>query len=108
MKEDLYKNPICITQQFRFCGNPFRIDMYRGCDFGCQYCFANARQGNFEVKWQTADEKMVERAFHKAFDEDKDKVKTYAQLLYNQALLIEGMPVEDPVEFSNSICNLMI
>ena len=56
MKEDLYKNPICITQQFRFCGNPFRIDMYRGCDFGCQYCFANARQGNFEVKWQTADE----------------------------------------------------
>lgn len=31
----------------------------------------------------------------------------YAELLYNQALLIEGLPVEDPVAFSNSICNLM-
>ncbi|MCL2300719.1 MAG: molecular chaperone HtpG [Firmicutes bacterium] len=32
----------------------------------------------------------------------------YANLLYNQALLIEGFPVEDPVEFSNAICRLML
>lgn len=25
---DYYTNPIFMTQQFRFCGNPFRIDMY--------------------------------------------------------------------------------
>ena len=31
----------------------------------------------------------------------------YAELLYNQALLIEGLPVDDPVAFSNSICELM-
>ena len=31
----------------------------------------------------------------------------YANLLYNQALLIEGFPVEDTVEFSNAICRLM-
>jgi len=47
-------------------------------------------------------------ALKKAYADDKEKVKTYAQLLYNQALLIEGMPVEDPVEFSNAICNLMV
>ena len=40
-------------------------------------------------------------------EEDKDKVKVYANLLYNQALLIEGMPVEDPVAFANAICELM-
>ena len=38
---------------------------------------------------------------------DKDKLGKYAQLLYNQALLIEGMSIEDPVEFSNLICELM-
>ena len=27
--------------------------------------------------------------------------------IYNQALLIEGLPVDDPVAFSNSICELM-
>jgi len=42
-----------------------------------------------------------------AFENDKDKVEEYAKLLYNQALLIEGMSVEDPIEFSNAICNLM-
>jgi len=27
--------------------------------------------------------------------------------LYNQALLMEGLPVEDPLAFSNDICKLM-
>ncbi len=39
---------------------------------------------------------------------DKEKVEKYSRLLYNQALMIEGMPVEDPVEFSNLVCELMI
>lgn len=38
---------------------------------------------------------------------DKEKVKAYAGLLYTQALLIEGLPIEDPVAFSNQICELM-
>ena len=51
---------------------------------------------------------------HKIFDtlvnlyeNDKDKLSKYAQLLYNQSLLIEGLTIEDPVEFSNMICELM-
>ncbi|MFV0497525.1 MAG: molecular chaperone HtpG [Candidatus Fimivivens sp.] len=39
--------------------------------------------------------------------DDKDKLATYAQLLYDQALLIEGLTVEDPIRFSNAICELM-
>ncbi len=35
------------------------------------------------------------------------KVENYAKLLYDQALLIEGLSVEDPVAFSNAICELM-
>ena len=38
---------------------------------------------------------------------DKDKLGKYAKLLYDQALLIEGMSIENPVEFSNLICELM-
>ena len=38
---------------------------------------------------------------------DKDKLKKYTQLLYTQALLIEGISIENPVEFSNMICDLM-
>ena len=43
----------------------------------------------------------------KEYDTDKDTVKKYAALLYDQARLIEGLPIEDPVEFSNAICELM-
>ena len=43
----------------------------------------------------------------KLFTENPAEVKEYAELLYNQALLIEGLPVEDPVAFSNAICKLM-
>ena len=43
----------------------------------------------------------------KVYAEDKEKIGEYAELLYNQALLIEGMPIDDPVAFSNAICKLM-
>ena len=43
----------------------------------------------------------------RAFEEDKDSVKKYAEILYDQALLIEGLPIEDPVAFSNAVCDLM-
>lgn len=42
-----------------------------------------------------------------AFENDKEKVKLYTNLLYDQALLIEGLPIEDPVEFTNNIWKLM-
>lgn len=40
--------------------------------------------------------------------EDKDKLAKYSDLLYQQALLIEGMQIEDPVALSSMICDLMI
>jgi molecular chaperone HtpG len=42
------------------------------------------------------------------YDSNPEKVKKYAKILYNQALLIEGLPLEDPVEFSNLMVELMI
>ncbi|MBX4150517.1 molecular chaperone HtpG [Paenibacillus sp. Dod16] len=44
----------------------------------------------------------------KAQQADQDKLKLYTNLLYNQALLIEGLPIADPVEFTNDICKIMV
>lgn len=38
---------------------------------------------------------------------DEEKLNQYTNLLYQQARLIEGLPIEDPVEFANQICELM-
>ncbi len=37
-----------------------------------------------------------------------DKVELFANILYNQSLLIEGLPVEDPYEFAQAITSLMV
>lgn len=42
------------------------------------------------------------------YGNDDDKLEKYCRLLYNQALMIEGLSIEDPVEFSNLVCELMI
>ena len=41
------------------------------------------------------------------FSTDKDKLKKFTNILYSNALLIEGFSIEDPVEYSNSICDLL-
>lgn len=41
------------------------------------------------------------------FENDKDKLKKVSEVLYNQALLIEGMPVENPTKLASLVCDLI-
>lgn len=41
------------------------------------------------------------------YESDKDRLKKYADVLYNSALLIEGLTVEDPIAFSNNLCDII-
>jgi molecular chaperone HtpG len=43
-----------------------------------------------------------------AYSQDKEKLSLYTNLLYSQALLIEGLPIQDPVEFTNNVCKIMV
>ena len=45
------------------------------------------------------------KAAHEAGD--ADKVSSYAELLYDQAMLIAGLPIEDPVAYAQLVCGLM-
>lgn len=49
----------------------------------------------------------VFNSLKEAYLNDKDKFELYTKLLYNQALLIEGLEIEDPLEFTNEICKIM-
>lgn len=72
----------------------------------------NAMPNNPQVK---AD-KVLEINIHhdvfqslkEAYANDKEKLALYTSLLYSQALLIEGLPLQDPVEFTNDICKIMV
>lgn len=44
----------------------------------------------------------------KRYEANPETIKQYTELLYNQARLIEGLDIENPVEYANQICDLMI
>jgi len=48
------------------------------------------------------------QAIEKVYTNNPDSIEDYANLLYNQALLIEGLPIKDPVDFSNKMVKVLI
>ena len=40
-------------------------------------------------------------------DSDPERLKLYAELLYDQALLVEGIALEDPADFAQKLCQIM-
>lgn len=94
----LKSHPVCLTSE-----GDISIEMEK---------VLKAMPNNQEVK---ADKVLEINANHEifrslkdAFEQDKDKLNLFTNLLYNQALLIEGLPIQDPVEFTNDICKIMI
>lgn len=48
------------------------------------------------------------KAMQSIYAKDKEAINDYADILYDQAMLIEGFPIEDPIAFSNKVCNFMV
>ena len=47
-------------------------------------------------------------ALQQAVETDRDKAAKYAKLLYAQAQLIAGIPLEDPAGYTELVCSLMV
>lgn len=41
------------------------------------------------------------------YETDRERLKSYAEILYDLALLIEGLPIDDPAEFSRRLCEII-
>ncbi len=50
----------------------------------------------------------VFKALKAAYETDRERAKDYAELLYGQSLLAAGLPLENPGEFSELVCKLMV
>lgn len=93
----LKSHPVCITS-----GGELSIEMEK---------VLNSMPADQKVKAERVLEINVDHpVFEKIkelFASDKEKLKKYTDVLYGSALLIEGLSVDDPIEFSNNICELI-
>ncbi|RVU55081.1 molecular chaperone HtpG [Anaerosphaera multitolerans] len=67
-------------------------------------------QENNQIKAQKVLEVNKNHSIYKKLEDLKDneeELKLYTNLLYNQARLIEGLPIEDPVEYTKNIWKLI-
>ena len=83
-----YHECMQLTSQFKFCPMAFRMDMYRGCDFGCRYCFANMNAfheiGTGLSTWREANIEKVRKTFETALTTDKSSMSVIVELLRNR------------------------
>lgn len=97
----MYNECIQITRQFAFCPNAFRVDLYKGCDFGCRYCFANMdwTEKNLSglYNWDVADIKKIEKLFYKALETDKESKDILVELIRHRVPLHCG-GMSDPFQ----------
>lgn len=73
--------------------------------------FSEMPGGNQGVKAQlvleiNSEHKVADKLFE-LFKDDKEKLKSYTKILYNEARLISGLDVENPTEFADMITDLM-
>lgn len=84
----VYHECMQLTSQFKFCPMAFRVDMYRGCDFGCKYCFANMNAfheiGTGLSTWRQAEVEHVRKMFKLALETDKESKSVIVELLRNR------------------------
>ena len=94
----LVSHPVCLTAKG---GISFEMEKY-----------FNAVSPEGGMKAQRVLELNVShnavKAMENAIQTDIERAKKYAELLYNQALLIAGLPIENPGEYADLVCSLMV
>ena len=94
----LVSHPVCLTAKG---GISFEMEKY-----------FNAVQPDSGMKAQRVLELNMNhsavKAMESAVQTDIEKAKKYAELLYDQALLIAGLPIENPGEYAERVCSLMV
>jgi DNA repair photolyase len=89
--------PLSISSQFHFCSLPLRLDSYRGCAFGCAYCFAMQRGGNTAgPKIAPSDPKVVAKCFGRAIREEMPRSPLIQMLQRRVPIHFGGM--SDPFQ----------
>ncbi len=97
LTDKLSKHPVCLTTE-----GEVSVEMQK---------VINAMPTDENIKaslvLEINSKHKIVKKLSKLYDEDKKELKKYAQILYSEARLIEGLPIENPTEISSLITELI-
>ena len=110
VKEALGEKVKEVKASARLKSHPVCLTAGEGLSFEMEKYFQSV-QPDSTIKADRILELNVEHpvfaALEAAVTADPDKARKYAELLYDQALLIAGLPLEDPSGYTDLVCELM-
>lgn len=100
LSQRLKSHPVCLSSS-----GPLSIEMEKVMNS----MPAQQEKVKSEKVLELNGEHEVFAALKRLFEAgDKEKLAAYSEILYDQALLIEGLALEDPVAYANNVCKLMV
>ena len=100
LSQRLKSHPVCLSSS-----GPLSIEMEKVLNS----MPAQQEKVKSEKVLELNGEHEVFAALERLFEAgDKEKLAAYSEILYDQALLIEGLALEDPVAYANNVCKLMV
>lgn len=97
LSQRLKKHPVCITSE-----GMLSVEMEKVLS-----AMPDSQGAKAEKVLEINPNHAIFEKLKSLYATDKDKTAEYADLLYSQALLIEGIPIENPVDFANKMCEIM-
>ena len=88
-----------VSSKFAICGLPIRVDTYKGCTFGCTYCFSNCRKiCEFDKELQIANLDGVEKRLNRIFNQRKVSPTNFLDTLIEQGITWHCGGMSDPFQ----------
>ncbi len=111
MKEALKENVSDVRISSRLKNNPVCLVSENGLSIEMEKVLAQNPTGNNLKATKILEinpNHPIFKALQDIYTSNPEEVVKYAEVLFDQALLIEGLPIKNPVEYTNKICELMI
>lgn len=92
-------NPLNVSSKFAICGLPIRVDTYKNCSFGCEYCFSNNRKiMEFGENLQIGNIRTAKRILSNIFDKGKLRKDNFLDKLISERITWHCGGMSDPFQ----------
>jgi molecular chaperone HtpG len=93
----LKNHPVCLTTE-----GQLSLEMEKVLN-----ALPNDNQVKAKMIMEINESHPIAKKLKTLYNDDKEELKNYTKILYSQARLIEGLPVTNPTEISNLICDIL-